>query len=246
MVNDKPHPKARYPRDAASLILLRRTAGKPEILLGRRPQKQTFMPGVYVFPGGAVDRRDGFAESADDYHPSVAAALTRHCTAHRARALGLAAIRETFEETGLMFGAPGGWSGGKPPPGWEGFADAAVRPTLGGLGFVARAITPKGPPRRFHARFFVGDARHLTGTLRSTDELLDVSWIPINSTEDLPMASVTRLVIDEVGQALERQPEDDARRGIPLITRRMGKRVIRYDAGEGRIIRGLFEGAAGS
>lgn len=245
-MNEELPTKARYPRDAASLILLRHVSGAPEILLGRRPQKQTFMPGVYVFPGGAVDRRDGLAKSVSDYHPIVAAALTRHCTAHRARALGLAAIRETFEETGLMFGAPEPWNGAKPPPGWDSFADAAIKPNLGGLGFVARAITPKGPPRRFHARFFVGDARHATGTLRSTDELLDVSWIPLHETDDLPMASVTRLVIDEVSQALERQPEEDARRGIPLITRRMGKRVIRYDAGQGRIIRGLFEGAAKS
>jgi len=239
--------KARYPRDAASLILLRQPAnGEPEILMGRRPKKQAFMPDVFVFPGGAVDRRDGFAEAADEYHPVVSGALTRHCTAHRARALGLAAIRETFEETGLMFGESGTWSKGRPPAGWAAFAEAGIKPALGALGFVARAITPKGPPRRFHARFFVGDARHLHGTPTATDELLDVSWFPLSVLENLPMASVTELVINEVRLALERQPEEDAQHGIPLITRRMGKRVIRYQAGQGRIVRGMFEGAARS
>ncbi len=238
--------KARYPRDAASLILLRHTAGEPEILMGRRPKKQAFMPDVFVFPGGAVDRRDGFAEAADDYHPVVHGALTRHCTPHRARALGLAAIRETYEETGLMFGAPGVWNGNRPATGWDAFAQAGIRPALGSLGFVARAITPKGPPRRFHARFFVGDARHLHGELKATDELLDVAWFSYSALETLPMASVTELVIKEVRLALDRQPEEDSQRGVPLITRRMGKRIIRYEAGPGRVIRGMFEGAARS
>jgi 8-oxo-dGTP pyrophosphatase MutT (NUDIX family) len=245
-MTDTIHPKARYPRDAASLILLRNAEGEPEILMGRRPTKQAFMPDVYVFPGGAVDRRDGFAQSASEYHPAVAGALTRHCTTHRARAIGLAAIRETFEETGLMFGDPGGWSHGIPPPGWGPFADAGIKPALGALGFVARAITPKGPPRRFHARFFVGDARHLRGQLRETDELLDVRWIPLSDMADVPMASVTELVIQEVRLGLARQPEEDSRQGIPVITRRMGKRVVRYETGGGRIIRGMFEGAARS
>lgn len=237
------HPKARYPRDAASLILVRQTNGSAEILMGRRPQRQAFMPDVYVFPGGAVDRRDGYAETASDYHPAVCQALTRHCTAHRARALGLAAIRETYEETGLFFGVTDQAFSGKAPTGWEAFAEAQIKPALGALGFVARAITPKGPPRRFHARFFVADARHLHGTLQENDELLDLSWIPINEIDRLPTASVTELVVKEVEMALSLQPEEDARQGIPFITRRMGKRVIRYEMADGRIVRGLFESA---
>ncbi|MEQ8249523.1 MAG: NUDIX domain-containing protein [Alphaproteobacteria bacterium] len=233
--------KAKYPRDAASLILVRRRNDEAEVLMGRRPRRQTFMPDVYVFPGGAVDRRDGYAEIASDYHPAVNSALTRHCTPHRARALGLAAIRETYEETGLMFGLPAQSFTARPPEGWAAFAEAGVKPSLDALGLVARAITPKGPPRRFHARFFVGDARHLQGDLRDTDELLDLRWVPLNRTDTLPLANVTELVLREVGLALSRQPEEDAGLGIPFITRRMGKRVIRYEMGNGRIVRGLFE-----
>ncbi len=237
------HAKAKYPRDAASLILVRQKSSEAEVLMGRRPKRQAFMPDVYVFPGGAVDRRDGFAEIASDYHPSVNDALTRHCTAHRARALGLAAIRETYEETGLMFGLAAQTFAPKPPQGWTAFAEAGIKPTLSALGFVARAITPMGPPRRFHARFFLGDARHLHGTLADTDELLDLRWVPLSQAGTLPLAGVTELVIKEVGRALSQRAEEDALQGIPVITRRMGKRVIRYEMGDGRIVRGLFESA---
>ncbi len=233
--------KAKYPRDAASLILVRQRNHGAEVLMGRRPRRQTFMPDVYVFPGGAVDPRDGYAEFASDYHPTVNDALTRHCTQHRARALGLAAIRETYEETGLMLGLPAQSFAARPPDGWAAFAEAGVKPSLSALGLVARAITPKGPPRRFHARFFVGDARHLQGDLRDTDELLDLRWVPLSQTDTLPLANVTELVLREVGLALSRQPEEDSRQGIPFITRRMGKRVVRYEMGNGRIVRGLFE-----
>jgi 8-oxo-dGTP pyrophosphatase MutT (NUDIX family) len=237
------HPKARYPRDAASLILVRQSNGSPEILMGRRPRRQAFMPDVYVFPGGAVDPRDGYAEIAKDYHPAVRQALTRQCTVHRARALGLAAIRETYEETGLFFGVADQAFSGKAATGWEAFAEAQIKPDLGALGFIARAITPKGPPRRFHARFFVADARHAHGSLTQNEELLDLSWIPIDEIDRLPTANVTELVVREVATALSLQPEEDAARGIPFITRRMGKRVIRYEMGDGRIVRGLFESA---
>lgn len=237
------NPKARYPRDASSLILVRQAESSPEILMGRRPQRQAFMPDVYVFPGGAVDPRDGYAESVSDFHPAVEQALTRHCTIHRARALGLAAIRETYEETGLFFGVADQTFSGKAPAGWAAFADAGIKPALGALGFIARAITPKGPPRRFHARFFVADARHLHGSLTENEELLDLSWIPIDEIDRLPTASVTELVVQEVAKALSLQPQEDTRQGIPFITRRMGRRVIRYEMADGRIVRGLFESA---
>ena len=78
----------------------------------------------------------------------------------KARALALAAIRETYEETGLMLGAP---APGAPvreapsaPPGpWAAFAKAQILPDLASIHFVARAITPPRRPKRFDTRFFV-------------------------------------------------------------------------------------------
>ena len=51
------HPYFR-PRDAATLILIDRTATKPKVLVGRRHDNVVFMPGKYVFPGGRVDKAD--------------------------------------------------------------------------------------------------------------------------------------------------------------------------------------------
>ncbi len=95
------------PRDAATLIVLDRTGPAPKVLMGRRHPNHKFMPGKFVFPGGRVE--------AGDRQMSVAGALDAHCerrlmtrvqrpSMQRARALALAAIRETFEETGLAFG----------------------------------------------------------------------------------------------------------------------------------------------
>ena len=77
------------------------------------------------------------------------------CAGHRriARALALAAIRETFEETGLAIGVPDHGAPGKPPPGaWSRFAATGVTPALDAIDFLAGAITPPGRPRRFDAR----------------------------------------------------------------------------------------------
>jgi hypothetical protein len=89
----------------------------------------------------------------------------------------------------------------------------------------------------------VADARHLHGSLTENEELLDLSWIPIDEIDRLPTASVTELVVQEVAKALSLQPQEDARQGIPFITRRMGRRIIRYEMADGRIVRGLFESA---
>ena len=84
---------------------------------------------------------------------------TRRTSPEFARALALAAIRETFEETGLALGVTDRGAPESPPAGaWTRFAATGVFPTLEGVDFLARAITPPGRVRRFDARFFVADA----------------------------------------------------------------------------------------
>src|SRR5579862_5338067 len=81
------------PRDAASLILLRGEGRDLEVLVGRRSLKARFMPGVYVFPGGAIDLADraGWSvESGAEMFPPRLASAAR------------AAIRETWEEVGVL------------------------------------------------------------------------------------------------------------------------------------------------
>ena len=168
-------------------------------------------------------------------------ALLRHCTPHRGRAIALAGIRETFEETGLMVGEPNQHYKKPPPESWSSFQESCVKPRLDILAFIARAITPRGLKRRFHARFFLASARHAHGALKTNGELLDLDWYPLKDvTENLPIASVTQLVLQEITTALKGNNRSTSF-DIPLFTRRKGKRMIRYDANNGQRLRGLFE-----
>ena len=121
------------------------------------------MPGKFVFPGGRVEPEDRRMSAAGALDPHVEAKLNarvRRPSPHFARALALAAIRETFEETGLAIGVADYGAPENPPPGaWTRFAATGVYPTLDAIDFLARAITPPGRPRRFDARFLIADAR---------------------------------------------------------------------------------------
>jgi len=99
------------PRDAATLLIVRKSRRGAEILLGERSAKHAFFANHYVFPGGKVDRSDGYAPAATPLRGHVADCLERAATPHRARAIAMAAIRETFEETGLIVGEAAAASG---------------------------------------------------------------------------------------------------------------------------------------
>jgi len=132
---DQKYPYLR-PRDAATLILVRQRGKIPEVLLGCRDAKHAFMPNRYVFPGGRVDPADARVPVATPLDRFVDERLRKAATAQRARALAVAAVRETFEETGLMLAKP--LKGGAPEDDfgehWHGFLDK---------GFCARARLPR-------------------------------------------------------------------------------------------------------
>src|ERR1700742_1731526 len=90
------------PKDAATLILVRRDKDGPRILMGQRHGNMAFMANKYVFPGGRVDPVDQRIAVGGNLRPHVEARLTKDINAARARALALAAIRETFEEAGVL------------------------------------------------------------------------------------------------------------------------------------------------
>jgi 8-oxo-dGTP pyrophosphatase MutT (NUDIX family) len=161
------------PRDAATVMLLRPAGadGGAEVLMLRRVAAMKFAPGAYVFPGGSVDPAD-FGPAVGWHGPDPAEFGARlGASAEMARALVCAAVRETFEEAGvLLAGAPDGGPLADPSgPSWEADRAALVAGavTLAELlarrGLVLRAdllvpwarwITPEGEPRRFDARFF--------------------------------------------------------------------------------------------
>jgi 8-oxo-dGTP pyrophosphatase MutT (NUDIX family) len=115
----------------------------------------------------------------------------------RARALAVAAIRELAEETGLLLGDKQAGAAA-----WPAFAEAGVMPDLGGLYFVARAITPPRRLKRFDTRFFVADAQavahRVEGLVTADSELVELVWMPLTAARELDMVTVTKVVLGEL------------------------------------------------
>lgn len=195
------HPATR-PKDSASLIILDRSGPSPKVLLGRRHEGHAFMPGRFVFPGGRVEAADARMPSASELNSAAAAKLMLGASARKARALALAAVRETFEETGLMLGVKGASAPGAQHDLWSAFAQAGIYPDLGPLHFVARAITPPGLSRRFDTRFFAVDAQAIAhrvdGIVGPQAELVELLWIPIAETATLGLHAITAAILDEL------------------------------------------------
>src|SRR5262249_49387000 len=188
---DEKYPYMR-PRDAATLILVRQNGRIPEVLLGCRDAKHAFMPNRYVFPGGRVDRADARVPVATSLDPFVEERLRNAATAQRARALGVAAVRETFEETGLMLAKPLAGRAPREDYGehWHGFLDKGLAPALDCLDLIARAVTPPGRPRRFNARFFMARAEDALGEIRHSSELGDIRWVRLDEARELPLPTI--------------------------------------------------------
>jgi 8-oxo-dGTP pyrophosphatase MutT (NUDIX family) len=197
------------PRDAATLILLDHSGTRPHVLLGRRHAGHKFMPGKFVFPGGrieACDRQMSIAGPLDAIVEQKLNARTRRPSPGFARALALAAIRETFEETGLALGVKDHGAPANAPEGaWARFAATGVFPALDSLDFIARAITPPRRPKRFDTRFFVADAAliaHRTPDIvHSEAELVELVWTPLEEVTKLDMPIITRVILAELAAA---------------------------------------------
>jgi 8-oxo-dGTP pyrophosphatase MutT (NUDIX family) len=198
------HPTVR-PRDAATMIIIDRGTASPRVLLGRRHHGHKFMPGKFVFPGGRVEPLDRRMASATPLVPRVEAALmqlTQRPSAARARAFALAAIRETFEETGLLLGRKGDEPVRSPGGAWDAYVAAGVVPDLAAVHFVARAITPPGRTKRFDTRFFAIDAGAIAvrqdGVVGPDTELTELVWLPISEASRLDMPTITTAVLEEL------------------------------------------------
>jgi 8-oxo-dGTP pyrophosphatase MutT (NUDIX family) len=194
------------PRDAATLILIDRSGVTPKVLLGKRHHGHAFMPSKFVFPGGRVEPADRHVPVAGRLDPHIEARLMRHVqrpSPDKARALAIAAIREVFEETGLLLGRKVGGAAPAPSDGpADPFAAAGVRPDLSELHLIARAITPPGRPRRFDTRFFAADAELIVhkveGAVGPDAELVELTWLPVADAQKLDIPPVTKRVLGEL------------------------------------------------
>jgi 8-oxo-dGTP pyrophosphatase MutT (NUDIX family) len=179
--------------------------------MGRRHERHSFMPGKFVFPGGAVDEADASVRPAVDLEARTLAKLMLRMrgrpSARRARALAMAAVRETFEETGLILGRPFRSSAPVPRVGaWQPFLDLGFAPDLSQLAFIARAITPPGRTRRYDSRFFLAHAGLLANldapARRANDELLAPHWFSFTEALGLDLPSITREILSAVRNSL--------------------------------------------
>jgi 8-oxo-dGTP pyrophosphatase MutT (NUDIX family) len=170
-----------------------------------------FAPGAYVFPGGSVDPADYGADigwhgpSAQEFGQRLGA------TAEVARALVIAAVRETFEESGLLLaGLPDGGELAVPAGAeWEADRMAlaggslALAELLAKRGLVLRAdllvpwarwVTPDGEPRRFDARFFAAalpGGQQATGHAAEADHVV---WLRPDAAIDAAKAGTMTLL----------------------------------------------------
>lgn len=188
-------------RNAATVIVLRDRMTEPSVLMGQRGDKAVFFPSKFVFPGGAVDAEDANVPLATPLSGACRARLLEDTPLDLCNALAVAAIRELWEETGLLLGERGAWPG-TPPPDWHRFADAGYLPSALGMQFFFRALTPPGRPRRFDARFFLVDADRIEGDLddfsAASDELSHLQWVPLDKARALDLPFITEVVLAEV------------------------------------------------
>lgn len=200
-----PH-KAMRPKDAASIILVDRRGKAPKVLMGKRNPAAKFMPGFFVFPGGRVEQGDSTVPHAGSLSEADHARLQAYVTRpsrRRSAGLALSALRETFEETGLRVGeADARAAATSVAEPWREFFAGGMVPSLKGVTFAARAITPPGRPRRFDTRFFICDVSGLEdwSTVKPTpdSELVELKWVTLEEAQALESAEITQIILAEI------------------------------------------------
>ncbi len=157
-------------------------------------------------PGGRADPIDGSigaaSELSSDDTQKLVSGMGARASQRRARALGLCAIRETFEETGLKLARPGAenalsLNGANYPANkdWLAFLEGGALPALGDLRYFARAITPRKCTSFRHALFiaFRDSLPELASQkLVPSGELQDLDWVAVDEVDKLDVARITR------------------------------------------------------
>ena len=222
------------PKDASTLIIIKNDRKNTHVLMGQRSMKSRFMPGVFVFPGGAIEKDDSTAFKFFKLKANKAIskkALKSYSNIH-SQSLLLAAIRETAEETGLYLAKKQ-----KNPiksfinsdSTWHDFTEKSFLPSTDKLFFFGRAITPSKLKIRFHARFFLAFYDDFIGKVKTNGELNDISWLSLKEAKKKKMADVTEFMLDEIIKLNNNFSNLLNKKDFPMFTWRNNKRWIKWD-----------------
>ncbi len=186
------------PRDASTLIVWRQGDKGPEVLMGRRSRRAAFVPDFFVFPGGRLDPADYTIRSATTLDSPAIKRMAVRGNSMLAQALAVTAVRETFEETGLLLAGSGDIGEGANAD-WAYWRERGLAPQLDRLTYFGRAITSRISPIRFHARFFIVEADALQGELGGSGELTELGFYPARQVlEHMPIVDVTEFMLSRV------------------------------------------------
>jgi len=204
--------RAPRPKLASTIVLTVGDPKNPQILMGQRSKRHDFMPSVYVFPGGRVDRADSYAKYAGDLSPRTERILEAAFSPRRARAVVLAAVRETWEETGLLLGqAVKDGERNLNHASYDAFRKSGKRPDISDIEVFGRAITPPHRHKRFDAWFF---HKHLGNIappkIKDSAELLNVDWFTFDQIKNLEQQRATTMMLAVLKDylAYDRLPND--------------------------------------
>jgi 8-oxo-dGTP pyrophosphatase MutT (NUDIX family) len=217
------------PRHAATVLLLRDDPSGLQVYFLRRPARSSFAASAYVFPGGALDGEDSADDLlalAPDFDAQAAAARMRldvdDDSVRCAAGLHVAAVREVFEETGILLGrrADGATLGEADAatlaagrrelldgaPFVEVLRRHALRVAPERLAYVAHFITPEGEPRRYDTRFFACVAPLEQEAAHHAAEATESGWYTAAQALEMTagnfamMLPPTRIMCNEVAE----------------------------------------------
>ena len=191
-------------KDAATIVLIRKSGSKTSLLMGRRGSKATFMPSKYVFPGGAWELMDNDIPIVEPLSDKQSQLLALEADPSTSSSLGVTALRELWEETGLRILPKCPVK--KYSKSWRGFFVEDQGLNLSGLRFFFRAVTPPGRSRRFDARFFFCESNLIYDDLdnfsKASGELSDLQWIDIDFLHTLELPKITKIVVGHLKELM--------------------------------------------
>lgn len=169
------------PKPAATLIITKIKNEKIFVLMGKRPIKARFAPGMWVFPGGKLDKSD--LTTPKNYITNNK--IIKNLNLLKAKpplgnGLIHTAIRETEEETNLKLKSN----------------------NIKNMWVLGRAITPLTRPMRFDTKFFVAPSDCFIGNLKGNGELAKLEYVEICKALKFPMFDVTEFILQEINKRI--------------------------------------------